>query len=165
MGASTLARLQILNIDHQYLGRRSRLRRSLLCLGGWESGDSSDTKTQSCTKSDCLAKHVILPSSVKEAAVELRGLSANGGRDPYSENRLAASGRGASPSKITDSAGRTLFKPTVHSKNGCAERTLPVNAICGLLYIPRRHAVQWNTPSEIKLRRYAQETAARLCVQ
>jgi hypothetical protein len=51
--------------------------------------------------------------------------------------------------KSTDSAGRTLFKPTVHSNNGCAERTLPVNAICALLYIPGSHAVQWNTPSGI----------------
>jgi hypothetical protein len=41
------------------------------------------------------------------------------------------------------------FQATLHSKDGCAERTLPVNAICGLLYIPRSHAVQWNTPNDI----------------
>ena len=51
--------------------------------------------------------------------------------------------------KSTDSAGRTLFKPTVHSKNSCAEQTLPLNAICELLYIPGSHPAQWNTRRDI----------------
>jgi hypothetical protein len=51
--------------------------------------------------------------------------------------------------KSTDSAGRTLFKPTVHSKNGSEEQTLPLNAICELLYIPGSHPAQWNTPGDV----------------
>jgi hypothetical protein len=91
---------------------------------------------------------MILPSSVKRQRLNC-GDCRQMGEGPYSENRLAASGRGAWPSKSTDSAGRILFRPTVHSNNGCAERTLPVNAICALLYIPGSHAVQWNTPGDI----------------
>ena len=86
------------------------------------------------------------------------------GEGTLTQKQIGASGRGASPSKSTDSAGKTLFKPTVHSNNGYAERTFQGMLSVDCFIYPAATPCNGIRQVTIKLRRYAQETAARLFV-